>query len=119
MKQNLLHWIPRILCILAIPFLSLFALDSFQGNVPFLQKLAAFFIHLIPSYVMIILTFIAWKKELFGGILLIVISLLAGYWIGIHNYAMNGSVMMTIGIVVTLAGPFFLAGVLFVLSSQY
>ena len=119
MKQTLLHWIPRIICILAIPFISLFALDAFEGEQSFWLKLGGFLIHLIPSYVMIILTFVAWKRELIGGLLLIVVSFLAGYWIGAHNFAMNHSVMTTTWIVLTLAGPFLLAGVLFIVSYRY
>ncbi|MCX6251882.1 MAG: hypothetical protein NTX61_14160 [Bacteroidetes bacterium] len=119
MKQKILHWLPRILCILAIPFISLFALDSFNGDQTFWQKIGAFIIHLIPSYVMILLTFIAWKKEFIGGILLILISLVAGYWIGAYNYATFHSVKLTIWIVITLSGPFLLAGALFIVSYRY
>lgn len=72
---NLFHWVPRILCILAILFISMFALDSFTPGLTIWQQLGAFFIHLIPSYILIALLIIAWKWEYFGGIIFIVIGL--------------------------------------------
>ena len=119
MKQTFLRWTPRIICILAIPLISLFALDSFNADQTFWQKVGAFVMHLIPSYIMILLTFVAWKKELIGGILLVLVSLVAGYFIGAYNYDTFHSVRLTIWIVTALTGPFLLAGVLFIVSYMY
>lgn len=60
----------RILSIVFILFISLFALDVFGNNFRFI----ALGMHLIPTIVAIILTLVAWKKEFLGGILWIVLG---------------------------------------------
>jgi hypothetical protein len=69
MKKSWYFWVPRVLAILFIALISLFALDAFEGNAPFGEKLLGFFIHLVPTYMLVILLFIAWKRPLPGGIL--------------------------------------------------
>jgi hypothetical protein len=71
MKKSWYLWVPRFLAILFIALISLFALDSFEGNAPFGEKLLGFFIHLVPTYILVILLVIAWKRPLTGGILYI------------------------------------------------
>jgi hypothetical protein len=71
MKKSWYFWVPRVLAILFIALISLFAFDAFEGNAPFSEKLLGFFIHLVPTYLLVILIFIAWKKLLIGGILYI------------------------------------------------
>lgn len=77
--RKLLYWAPRILAILYILFISIFALDVFGTGIGFWQTLLALFMHLLPSFLIIIATFIAWKWELAGGIILIAISVLMGF----------------------------------------
>jgi len=60
-KAKILFWLPRILCIIAILFISLFALDAFQPDLTIWQQLEAFLMHLIPSFILLILLLIAWK----------------------------------------------------------
>jgi hypothetical protein len=71
-KKDVLYWFSRILAILFIVFISMFALDVFDGP----QWPLALFMHLIPSFILIILTIIAWKKELTGGILFLISSII-------------------------------------------
>lgn len=52
-------------------FISLFALDVIGQERWFL----ALVIHLVPTYVVIVLTMISWKKEFLGGILWLVMGL--------------------------------------------
>lgn len=63
--------IARILSIAFIIFTSLFALDVFGEERWFL----ALMMHLIPTYIAIILTVVAWKKEFFGGILWLILGI--------------------------------------------
>lgn len=53
MKTNtkILYWSPRILCILAILFVSMFSLDAFEPGVPFWNQILAFLMHMIPSFI--------------------------------------------------------------------
>jgi hypothetical protein len=63
--KTLLFWLPRVVSIAFILFISIFALDVFQDpNWPL-----ALFMHLIPSLVLTFLTVIAWKNEMLGGLL--------------------------------------------------
>ncbi len=113
---QLWYWLPRILCILAIAFVSLFALDAFSPNLTFWQQMGAFFMHLIPSFVLLALLIVAWKKELVGGILFIIIGLGLSPFVFTHNYQMNHSVMMSLGIIMTITIPFAIVGLLFLIS---
>jgi hypothetical protein len=56
--KNALYWTPRILTIVFILFLGLFALDSFEGEQSLLQKMGGFLIHLIPNFVLICTCFL-------------------------------------------------------------
>ncbi|MEI7661015.1 MAG: hypothetical protein WCK34_02395 [Bacteroidota bacterium] len=118
MKKSLqiIHWAPRILCILAILFISMFALDSFDPHYTIWQQLKAFSIHLIPTYILIIFLVVAWKWELAGGAVLIVFALGLTPFIYTHNYAMNHSVWMSLFIISMINLPFVITGGLFILS---
>ncbi|MCK9567927.1 hypothetical protein M0R72_03130 [Candidatus Pacearchaeota archaeon] len=54
-------WVPRILIIAYILFLSLFALDTEFG--------LGFFMHLIPSFILLAILIFTWKKQKLAGIL--------------------------------------------------
>ena len=74
MNTNLkktLFWTPRIAGILFVIFISLFALDVFDGQLGFWETLGALFIHLIPSILLAVAIYIAWKREWFGALLFI------------------------------------------------
>lgn len=118
MKKSTLaiHWIPRILCILSILFVSLFAFDSFAPGLTIWQQLGAFAIHLIPSFVLLALLIVAWKWEYVGGIIFILIGLGFSPFIFSHNYAMNHSVWMSLSVILIITFPFVVVGVLFMLS---
>ncbi len=113
---NVLHWMPRIICILAILFISLFALDSFGPNLTVWQQIGAFLIHLIPTFVLIALLIVAWKWEYIGGIIFIIIGLGLSPFIFKHNYNMNHSVGMSLGIILMVTFPLVVVGILFIMS---
>lgn len=69
--KSFLYWFPRILAILFIGFISVFALDVFSEP----QWLLALFVHLIPSYFLIAITVVAWKHEMLGGFLFLIAGL--------------------------------------------
>jgi len=78
--NKIIYYIPRVLAILFIIFISLFSLDVFEMEAGFWQKIGGFLIHLIPSYILIIATIIAWKKEFIGGVLFIIFSVALAIW---------------------------------------
>lgn len=118
-KTKILYWLPRILCILAILFISMFALDSFQPELSIWQQIGAFIMHLIPSFILTALLLIAWKWEYIGGIIFTIIGLVLSPLVFKHNYDMNHSVWMSLGIILTITIPFALVGVLFMVSHFY
>jgi hypothetical protein len=66
--QLLLFWSPRLLCILFILFISLFALDSFESNRSIIVNIQAFAIHLIPSFFLVVVLIVSWKWEWIGAL---------------------------------------------------
>jgi len=63
MKKSVLAWIPRTLIILYILFISIFSLDA--------ESVAGFFIHLIPSFILVAILVITWKDFKLAGILFV------------------------------------------------
>lgn len=115
-RKGFLYWAPRILCIIAILFLSLFALDSFGTERSFWQQIGDFIMHMLPMFLLVVLLILAWKYELIGGIVFIAIGLFFTPWIYQHNFAMNHSFWMSLNVVLMVTFPIILVGVLFVLS---
>ncbi len=113
---GIFHWIPRILCVAAIFFISLFALDAFEQGLTIWQQFGAFIIHLIPSFILVALLILAWKWELIGGIIFILIGLGFSPFIYNHNYAVNHSVWISISIILMITFPFVVVGILFIVS---
>ena len=104
--HTLVHWFPRALVVLFILFLSLFAFDAFQGDQSFWMKLGGFFIHLIPSILVLITALVAWKHERTGGILFIGLSVL---FVVIAR--------AEVATLLLIPGPLILIGILFILDS--
>ncbi len=118
-QLRLFHWLPRILCILAILFISMFSLDTFAPGLTLGEQILGFIMHNIPSYVLIALLVIAWKWEYIGGIIFILIGLLTSPFMYRHNYAMNHSVWISLSVILVINFPFVLVGVFFLLSNWF
>ncbi|NNK87539.1 MAG: hypothetical protein HKO90_04595 [Flavobacteriaceae bacterium] len=114
-RGHTIRLIARILALAAIAFISLFALDAFGHGEPFWRQILGFLMHLIPSFILLVIFIIALKRELIGGILYVAIALINAPWIYKHNFAMNQSVGMSIGIVCILLAPFLITGLLFII----
>ena len=86
-SKKFLFWSPRILGILFALFLSLFALDVFNEGLGVGEAITAFLIHLIPTYIVLIVIFICWNRDDIGAIMFFVMALFyivsksAEYWI--------------------------------------
>ena len=116
--RKILRWTPRVMFIIAILFVSMFALDAFSPEMTFWQNLAGFLIHLIPTFVLIAVLIVAWKWELLGGILSTVMGLALTPVIFNFNNRPGNTVGQTLGIALMVTLPFIVAGILF-LVSQY
>src|ERR1035437_1195483 len=113
---QILHWSPRILCIMAILFVSLFALDSFDPRLTLLQQIGGFLIHLIPSFVLLACLIVAWKWELIGGIILASIGIGFSPFVYQLNYHRIHNVGACLVILLVITFPFIVVGVLFIMS---
>lgn len=114
---RLLHWLPRVLCVLAIVFISLFAADAFAPGLTIWQQLGAFCVHLIPSFVLLAFLLVAWKWERLGGIVFVVTGLALSPLVFQLNYRRTHSVGVCLEIISVITMPFVLVGILFIVSS--
>jgi hypothetical protein len=67
--------LPRILAILYIAFISLFALDVFEGGYGVWGTMIALFMHLIPSFLLIACLILAWKRPKVSGVLFLMLGI--------------------------------------------
>ncbi|HLN73524.1 MAG TPA: hypothetical protein VK205_09535 [Prolixibacteraceae bacterium] len=111
-----LHWLPRVICILGILFISKYAIDSIESYLTLWQQILTLMLHLVPCVILAALLVIAWKWELAGGILFTVIGLALTPVIFKHNYNLNESIAMSLGIVTMITFPLVIIGNLFTFS---
>lgn len=108
--NKILYWTPRILMILFIGFISLFALDAFTGDSSYFEKLGAFLIHLIPTGVLVFLLIVAWRYEWVGAV---AFSLLA------IGYIIMAWAKFPVGVYFLISGPLFVISILFGVNCFY
>lgn len=66
-SQRIIFWAPRLLAILYLAFISLFALDVFNHANSLRQTLTALAIHLIPTAIGALVLALAWRWEWLGA----------------------------------------------------
>lgn len=71
-------WVPRCFCILYALFLGAFALDVFQEGLPFGQMIEALLIHLIPTFLVLLILALSWHREWVGAVLFLFLA--TYYW---------------------------------------
>lgn len=106
-SRGVLFWAPRILTILFALFMSVFALDVFAETKGFLQTLTALVLHLMPTFLVVVLLVLAWRWELVGVIAFaaLAITYMVVMW-GRFPWVTYA----------TISGPLLLISVLFLLS---
>ena len=115
-KEKVILWLPRLLCIGAILFVSMFALDAFEPGMPFGQQILNFTMHLIPSFVLSLLLWIAWKKSYLGGILFALAGIVMSPFVYTLNYNRTHSIWISSSIILMITVPFIVIGILFIMS---
>lgn len=65
--SKFIFWSPRILSLALVAFISLFAFDVFDGPFSWWMILA-FFIHLLPSFILLAFVVVAWRCEVVGAV---------------------------------------------------
>ena len=105
--KELIFWLPRVLTILFALFLSLFALDVFGEGLGFWQTALALFIHLIPTWIILIVLAVSWRWEWVGTILYVALGVLYAYFaVGRSHPEWT----------LVISAPLFLVGGLFLLN---
>jgi len=115
-KEKIIFWLPRLLCIAAILFVSMFALDAFEPGMPLEQQLLNFLMHLIPSFVLLLLFWLAWERPYVGGIIFAIIGIVTSPFVYIMNYNRTHSVWISLSVILMITLPFIVIGGLFILS---
>jgi len=112
---NLMRWIARIIALLWAGFWTFFGIASGLGEG--LDPAGVFMHTLLPGLIFLGSAFIPWRWQLWGGIVLILEGLvvLIGYPIMAHGrFELN----MIISMLLTMALPPLISGILFVFVSQ-
>ena len=111
-EQQLLYWTPRALCIAYAVFISLFALDVFNEGQGFWGTILALLIHLIPTFFILIVLAVSWRREWIGAILFIGLAVLYVVWAWNKPFADRSTLLL-------IAGPLVLTGALFLVNWYY
>jgi len=85
MSNKIIYFTPRILSVLFILFLSLFALDvssEYKGWSVVLPLL----MHLLPQIILLICLIISWKYDLFGAIVFLFFAVFYIYQVGLERH---------------------------------
>ncbi len=106
-KTNTLIWLPRLLTIIFILFISIFSLDALSSNEMLSQKLINFSIHLIPSFVLIATLIISWNRPLIGGLVFIILGIVFTLFFNTYKEFINFLI---------ISFPLILTGILFLFS---
>lgn len=105
--KNTMIWSARVIALLFIAFISLFAFDSFSGEESLTTQIGHFLLHLIPSFVLVTCLIIAWKNPTLGGFLFLVVAIIFTFYFGTFKKA-DTFIMISV--------PPIIAGILFLLS---
>jgi len=105
--KKALFWVPRMLTVLYIAFLALFAMDVFEGPGSIINKLLGLLIHLIPNFALIAALVIAWKREWVGAVFFPVLGVAYIVW-SWGRFDWRAPLF--------ISGPLFLIGLLFLLG---
>ena len=103
--MSVFYWLPRVLSILFVIFITLFALDVFGPDFSWIALL----MHLLPTLLLAALTWVAWRREYLGGLIYIGLGMF---------YILLAWGKASVITYLIISGPLFLAGVLFMLQTR-
>jgi hypothetical protein len=109
---QLLYWTPRALCIVFTLFISMFALDVFGEGRGFWQTFVALTMHLVPTFLLLVVLWISWRREWIAGVLFPLLGAFYIVWAWNRPFARWWALLL-------MAGPLVLTGALFLLNWYY
>lgn len=110
--KGALYWSPRIISILLIALMALMSLDVFESGGSAWDIAVGLFMHNLPVFAMIIILIFAWKYEIVGGIAFILAGAAYVIWVAASGQPWYRVLSWSL----TIAGPAFLAGGLFLVN---
>jgi hypothetical protein len=105
--KRVLFWTPRILGVLFVAFISLFALDVFESHQGFRETALALAMHLIPSAVLLLCLVLSWRWEWIGAA---IFTALGVFYLVAFGGRFHWSAYAAI------SGPLFVLGLLFLIN---
>jgi len=66
--EGIVGWSARIIGILFAAFVSIFAVDVFSEGYDLQDTVYALFMHLIPTFAIILILILSWRREWLGGL---------------------------------------------------
>jgi hypothetical protein len=105
--KTVLLWSPRILAILFALFISLFALDVFDGKSGIIETMIGFAIHLIPTGIIALTIILSWRREWIGGIIFLFLP-------AFYIYSMWGRFPLSVYLI--MCTPMAVIGILYFLN---
>lgn len=107
-----LYWAPRVLSVVFLLFLSLFALDVFGESRGFWNTLLALFMHLIPVIVLAIVLALAWRWEWIGALVYASAAALYIWWASARPLSWS----IRLNWMTVIAGPALVIALLFLVN---
>ena len=83
-RHRALLWTPRVLALLLGAYLSLFALDAFDGGAGIVRSLPAFGVHLTPVIVLLLVVIVGWRWGWVGALAFACVAVLYAFWARTH-----------------------------------
>ncbi|HUJ32435.1 MAG TPA: hypothetical protein VLY23_14215 [Candidatus Acidoferrum sp.] len=114
LSKRVLFWTPRVLSVVYIAFLSVFALDVFGENLPFWLTVQHLIIHLIPCFGLLAVLILAWRWEWIGALFYTIWGLFYVVWVA--SVARPWSPAMRLNFALVIAGPALVTAVLFLVD---
>jgi hypothetical protein len=110
MKNNhkdILLWTARVISIVFALFISIFAMDVFEEGNGFWKTALALLMHLIPTFILILIIILTWRNNLLAGMLFSILGIayIIFAW-GKFDWTAYA----------LIAGPLFIAGILYFLD---
>ena len=109
-KADAIRWAAYIFGFAFAIFISFFAMDVFTAHNDFLHTVSALFKHLIPTFLIIIILLLSWRREWIGGTAFSILGFL---------YIIIAWGRFAWGAYAMISGPLFILGFLFFLGWHY
>lgn len=103
-RASFIRWSPRLLAMIFTVFISVFAMDAFEGLTGWWDKAFSLFMHLIPTWLCLILLVLAWRREWIGALAFTMLAIIHFFW-GVGRLHWSACL--------AIEGPLLLLGVLY------